>query len=130
MQFKVKFAITLYLKELFQNIHQGVSFTIITSTMFTLTQNKRLAGIVAFVAMLLLVPLVAMQFTNDVNWDGFDFLVAAFLLLGTGLLIELVLRKVKTSINRLLVSAAILLMLFLVWAELAVGIFGSPIAGS
>jgi len=98
--------------------------------MFTLTQNKRLAGIVAFVALLLLVPFVAMRFTHDVNWDGFDFLVAAILLLGTGLLCELVLRKVKSTTNRMLLCGVLLLALFLVWAELAVGIFGTPLAGS
>ena len=98
--------------------------------MFTLTQNKRLAGIVAFVAMLLLVPLVAMQFTNEVDWDWRDFLVAGFLLLSTGLGIELVLIKVKSPINRLLICGVILFALFLIWAELAVGIFGTPFAGS
>lgn len=98
--------------------------------MFTLTQNKRLAGIVAFVGMLLLVPLIAMQFTTEVDWDETDFIIAGILLLGTGLLIELVLRKVKSTMNRVIVCAVILLVLFLVWAELAVGIFGTPFAGS
>jgi hypothetical protein len=98
--------------------------------MLTLTQNKRLTAIVAIVALMLLVPLVAMRFTNEVNWDGFDLTVAGILLLGTGLLIELVLRKVKSTTNRILVCGVILLMLFLAWAELAVGIFGTPFAGS
>jgi hypothetical protein len=52
------------------------------------------------------------------------------LLFGTGLACELVLRKVKKPVHRLLVCGAILFALFLVWAELAVGIFGSPFAGS
>ena len=93
-------------------------------------QNKRLIGIMTGVSALLLVPVIAMQFTNEVDWNRFDFVVAGFLLFGTGLLIELVLRKVKTTQNRLLICGIILLAFFLVWAELAVGIFGTPFAGS
>ena len=93
-------------------------------------QNKRLLGIIVAIAFLLLMPLTAMQFTNEVKWSLLDFVVAGGLLLTTGLTIEFVLRKVTTLKNRVLLCAAILVLLFLVWAELAVGIFGSPIAGS
>jgi ABC-type cobalt transport system substrate-binding protein len=95
-----------------------------------MTQNKRLFGILLAVAVLLMIPLIAMQFSNGVNWSGFDFMIAGALLLGTGLLCELVLRKVKKTESRLILVGAILLVLFLVWAELAVGIFGTPFAGS
>lgn len=94
------------------------------------TKNRRLLGILVTVTLLLLVPLVAMQFTSEVNWGVFDFLVAAVLLFGTGLLIEFVLRKVKTTNSRIILVGVILVVLFLVWAELAVGIFGTPLAGS
>lgn len=93
-------------------------------------QDKRLTGIVFTVALLLLVPFIAMQFTTEVNWTGPDFLIAGVLLLGTGLLCELVLRKVTKTSHRLILCGAILVVLFLVWAELAVGIFGTPFAGS
>lgn len=95
-----------------------------------ITQNKRLFAIVLTVMLLLAAPLVAMQFTSEVNWDETDFIVAGVLLLGTGLTCELVLRKVKKTKYRLMIVAAILFALFLVWAELAVGIFGTPFAGS
>ncbi|ARS34414.1 hypothetical protein [Pontibacter actiniarum] len=94
------------------------------------TQNKRLTGIVLAVALLLLIPFTAIQFTDEVVWTLFDFIVAGALLLGTGLLCELVLRKVKSANYRIAIIAAALIVLFLVWAELAVGIFGSPFAGS
>ena len=94
------------------------------------THNKRIYVILLTVAFILAIPLIAMQFTNEVDWDFFDFLTMGVLLTGTGLLINLVLRKVKTSGQRLLLIGAILLALFLIWAELAVGIFGSPFAGS
>jgi peptidoglycan/LPS O-acetylase OafA/YrhL len=93
-------------------------------------QNKRLTGIVLTVALLLLIPLIAMQFTEEVNWTLSDFVVAGVLLLGTGLLCELVLRKVKNIRYRIAICIALLAALFLVWAELAVGIFGTPFAGS
>lgn len=94
-----------------------------------LRQNKRLAAIILTIAGLLLIPLIAMQFTNEVNWDGTDFIVMAALLLSTGLLCELFLRKIKSAGNRILVCGVVLLAFFLIWAELAVGIFGTPFAG-
>lgn len=93
-------------------------------------QNKRLVGILLTVAFLLLLPFVAMQFSTEVNWSAGDFVVAGVLLLGTGLLCELVLRKVKTTRNRIILVGVVLLAFLLLWIELAVGIFGSPIAGS
>jgi hypothetical protein len=94
------------------------------------TKDKRLIGIVLTVALLLFVPFVAMQFTDEVNWTLIDFIVAGILLLGTSLTIEFVLRKVNKTGYRIALCGALLLALFLVWAELAVGLFGSPIAGS
>ncbi len=95
-----------------------------------LTQNRRFAAIMLTSAALLLIPFIAMQFTNEVAWDGFDFAVAGVLLLGTGLVLELVLRVVKPIKYRLILCGVIFVVLFLVWAELAVGIFGTPFAGS
>src|SRR5690349_4904173 len=95
-----------------------------------LTQNKRIYGILLTVAILLLIPFTAMQFTNEVNWSLSDFIIAGGLLLGTGLMIELVIRNVKNVKYRLAICAVILLALLLIWIELAVGIFGTPFAGS
>ena len=93
-------------------------------------QNKRLIGIVLTVALLLLIPLIAMQFTDDVNWNLFDYIAAGVLLLSTGLMCELVLRKVNKIEHRIAICLAIIAVLFLIWAELAVGIFGSPLCGT
>ena len=92
--------------------------------------NKRLFGILLAAGLLLLLPLIAMQFTTEVNWSDFDFLVMGVLLLGTGLGCELVLRKVRKTEHRLLLVVGVLLVFFLVWAELAVEVFGTPFAGS
>ena len=93
-------------------------------------RNKRMLGILLAVVLLLLIPLTAMQFTDEVNWNVFDFVVAGVLLLGTGLLLELVIRKVRNKNYRIAAIAVLAAILFLVWAELAVGIFGTPLAGS
>ena len=93
-------------------------------------KNKRLIIIVATVSILLLIPLIAMQFTNEVDWKPLDFVVAGVLLLGTGLLCELVIRKVTQTVPRISLCATFLVVLFLTWAELAVGIFGTPLAGN
>jgi uncharacterized membrane protein len=71
-----------------------------------------------------------MQFTNEVNWSVLDFVVAGVLLLGTGLTIEFVLRKVKSTKHRIIICGIIILLLLLLWIELTVGIFDSPIAGN
>ena len=94
-----------------------------------LIKNKRVTAIVIIVALLLLIPLIAMQFTNEVNWTLFDFVAAGVLLLGTGLLCELVIRKVTNIKYRIAICAVLLAALLLVWLELAVGIFGTPFAG-
>jgi hypothetical protein len=95
-----------------------------------LTQNKRLISIVLTVALLLLIPLIGMQFSDEVDWSGGDFIAMGTLLLGTGLLFELIMRKVKTTQNRIILGIFLFAALFLVWAELSVGIFGTPFAGS
>jgi hypothetical protein len=93
-------------------------------------KKSRLLVIFLIIAGLLLIPLIAMQFTDEVNWSVADFLVAAVLLVVTGLAIDLVLNKVTDTKLRVILFGIVLAFLVLVWAELAVGIFGSPLAGS
>jgi hypothetical protein len=97
----------------------------------TFSSSKlRITAILSITAIILAIPLVAMQFTNEVVWKLSDFVTAGILLLSTGLAIELVIRNLKTGTFRTVVLVIILLALFLIWAELAVGIFGTPFAGS
>lgn len=93
-------------------------------------QNKRLFIILTLVPILLLIPLIAMQITDEVKWTGSDFVIMGVLLLSTGLLCELVLRNVTQTKSRIALCIVVLGAFFLVWAELAVGIFGTPFAGS
>ncbi|MCC2631670.1 MAG: hypothetical protein K0S20_369 [Patescibacteria group bacterium] len=94
------------------------------------TQNSNITRIVLATALILSVPLIAMQFTDEVDWNLFDFVIIGTLLLGTGLTYELVSRNVKDKTQRLLIALGLGFVLFLIWAELAVGVFGTPFAGS
>jgi hypothetical protein len=91
---------------------------------------KSLGRVLLGTGAILLVPFIAMRFTREVNWTVLDFLVAGVLLAGIGTLYVLLTRKLRTPIQRRAVGGGLLLTLMLLWAELAVGIFGSPIAGS
>ena len=92
--------------------------------------TKRTVALYSTAALLLSVPFFAMFFTEEVNWTFFDFVVAGTLLFGTATIIELICRKPLSANWRFVLVVGTLLALFLIWAELAVGIFGSPMAGS
>lgn len=90
----------------------------------TVRQSANIILIVAGTALILLVPLIAMQFTDEVNWTIGDFAAAGALLLGAGFALDLVVRKASTTGWRLAGGAAVLAVLAFVWAQLAVGVFG------
>ncbi|KAA5537123.1 hypothetical protein F0919_05480 [Taibaiella lutea] len=96
----------------------------------TLGKNLRLTAIVLAVPLLLIIPLIAMQFTNEVKWSAADFAVGGTLLMSLGLGCEFILRRTRAIKLRLMFCAILIIIFFLIWAELAVGIFGSPFAGS
>ncbi|HEY0977668.1 MAG TPA: hypothetical protein VGE21_09370 [Flavobacteriales bacterium] len=76
-------------------------------------------------ALVLLLPAIAMFFTHEVAWDAADFLVAALLLGGSGLLFELVLRRSTDDTYRTGALLAIAATFLLVWSNAAVGFVGS-----
>ena len=91
-------------------------------------QDKNIIRIALVTACILLLPLVAMQFTDEVVWDLADFVVAGVLLFGAGLTYELVARRARKAGNtayRAAVGVAVATALILVWMNLAVGIIGN-----
>lgn len=80
-------------------------------------------GLVA--GMLLLIPLLAMQFSEEVQWTVFDFAAAWVLLFGAGFTFVMVARTRGSLAYRAAVAVAVFTSLFLVWSNLAVGIIGS-----
>lgn len=93
-------------------------------------KTNRSLIILIIVAGILLIPLIAMQFSTEVVWTASDFIIMGILLLLTGVAINLVLSRISSTQNRLIISGIILAVFFVIWAELAVGLFGSPFAGS
>lgn len=73
----------------------------------------------------LLSPLVAMQFTGEVNWSGSDFAAAALLFGMAGGAVELGFRSSRNPAYRAGACLAVIAALLLVAANLAVGIAGS-----
>lgn len=71
-----------------------------------------------------------MQFTDEVNWNLMDFVVAGFLLYGASFILELAFRNLSDKRIRIFFVISLLGILLLVWAELAVGLFGTILAGS
>lgn len=72
--------------------------------------------------LILLVPLVAMQFSDKVDWTLFDFVVAAILIGGTGAMVEVAVRMSRHAAYRLASAIALLTAFLLVWVNVAVGI--------
>lgn len=85
-------------------------------------KRKNIIRIVLITIAILLIPLVAMQFTNEVVWGPVDFVIIGILLIGTGLLYEFIASKTKNTSLRIVAAIGLLLALLLVWAQLAVGI--------
>ena len=88
-------------------------------------------GIIIAVFLLLSIPFFAMRLGVDgVKWGPFDFIVAGVMLFGAGFAIEIALRLVTKFEYRIAACIGILIVLAIVWAELAVGLIGTPLAGS
>ncbi len=79
---------------------------------------------------LLAIPAIAMLFTSDVRWSMADFLVAAVLLAATALLADVIVRSSRSLRMTAILLGLLLSAALLVWIELAVGLVGSPFAGS
>lgn len=80
--------------------------------------------------LLLLIPLVGMLISDEVNWSLFDFMIMGMLILSLSFGIKQLLQATIKYKYKALFIALFLLVFMLVWVELAVGIFGSPVAGN
>lgn len=84
--------------------------------------NKIFLWLATGTALILSIPLIAMQFKNDVNWSLSDFIIMGLLLFGMGFLFVHIARVTKSKYRTLIAIGVVLLTLY-IWAELAVGIF-------
>ncbi len=76
-------------------------------------------------AVILVLPLIFMQFTNEVDWTFSDFVFAAIILGGIGLLFEFLIRRSDDDAYRTGVIVALATMFLLIWSNAAVGFVGS-----
>lgn len=90
-----------------------------------MTLAQTLVRVALATAVLLLIPLGAMQLTHEVAWTLADFMVAGPLLFGTGLTYACLARLGNNATYRVALGVAVLAGLLLVWATLAVGLVGS-----
>jgi len=69
------------------------------------------------------------MYINDFNWSLVDFVIMGVLIFSflsfTGFI-----RKKFSGIKEILAIIIVVIVFILLWVELAVGIFGSPFAGS
>jgi len=93
--------------------------------------NKVQKIILILIFLLLCIPKVEMMDGNsNVNWSVFDFIVAFILLAIVGFSLEWIFRKIQSKRRKIILAVILLLFFILLWGELAVGIFGSPIGGN
>ncbi len=77
------------------------------------------------VAALLITPAIAMRFNPEVQWTAFDFLLAGAILIGAGLVCEVVVRASRDWSYRLGVLVTLATAILLFWINGAVGVIGS-----
>ena len=85
-------------------------------------KQKRHIEILLTIASILLAPLIAMQFSTEVQWTAGDFIIAAILLSSFALLIEFLIRKKQQGKRRTVLILLAILTLILLWGEMAVGL--------
>lgn len=90
-------------------------------------RRKIIAGVIVVFLML---PIIGMMISENVNWSIADFVIAAILLSIGGLGVDLIFSKLKTRRARILTLMIVFVLFALVWGELAVGLFGTPWAGN
>ena len=78
---------------------------------------------------LLLIPALAMTLSDTVQWSWFDFLTMGILLLILGFGLRFILKHWGDSSRKWLYFMGAVFLFLLIWAELAVGVIGSPLAG-
>ena len=76
-------------------------------------------------ALLLLLPLVAMRFTEEVNWTASDFIFAGVLFGSVGLAFEFIVRRSESLACRFGAALAVVAAFLTIWINGAVGMIGS-----
>jgi len=95
--------------------------TVSTSSRATDLGRWRLA-LWALLGVLLLLPAIAMLFTDEVRWTGADFIAAAAIFAVVGCAIELIVRFIDQAVLQITLVCGVILAALAIWADGAVGI--------
>ncbi len=87
--------------------------------------TRSIAYLTLATGLLLLIPFIAMQYSNEVVWTLSDFIFAGTLIFSTGLAYKLITRTSGELVYRIATGFALFTGLFLIWVNAAVGIIGS-----
>jgi hypothetical protein len=87
--------------------------------------SRSILSVALRTALVLSVPLVAQQFTDEVNWSVADFLVMGVLIFSAGLSYVLITRYVTNIVHKAAIVMALGSTFLMIWANLAVGLIGS-----
>lgn len=94
-------------------------------------RKKNIIRSILAAELVLLVPLFAMIFfVEGWDWKVPDFIIVGVLLAGVGFAYQLIANGVKSNSKQAAIGIVLAATMILIWMELAVGIFGSPFAGS
>ena len=89
-----------------------------------LMQNKAILWVALGTGLLLMIPLIGMQVSDEWQWGFFDFIVMGGLIFGTGLTFVLVARQMNNFFYRIAVGVAGVAGFLLLWVNAAVEIIG------
>jgi|SRR5688572_21086457 len=82
-------------------------------------------GVVLVTVLILMIPLVAMQFTDEVKWGLADFIIMGALIFSTGMGFILITRSSPNIAYKIAAALTFATAFLMVWANLAVGLIGS-----
>ena len=79
---------------------------------------------------ILLFPFVASVLSKEFNWSFFDYCISGILIFSSITIFSMITALKLTKRNRIILASIFILVILILWIELAVGIFDSPIAGN
>jgi hypothetical protein len=91
--------------------------------MYKFFRNNNALSTIIIIGFLLLLPLIAMRFTHEVMWTLSNFALAAVILISAVVVWSIAVSRLHTKKNRTIVGVLLLIVLIMIWIELAVGIF-------
>ncbi len=91
---------------------------------------NKVIKIILITLLILFVPYIGMQFSNEIKWTFFDFTMAGFFIFVAISLINFLFYFLKNNKYKYWILGLFVLFFIIIWIELAVGIFNSPFAGS